>query len=214
MAIANSPAVATPRRPHHRPWQLRADQKRLAQLIPAQGEWTAADYLWLTERTNRLVELADGWIEELPMPTETHQRLSKRLLLLLDAWVGARRGIVLYAPLRVRIAERRFREPDLVALLDAADPRRGDAYWTGADLVVEIASPDNADHDRVTKRAEYAEAGIMEYWIVDPDARTLTVLALEGAAYRDHGLFGFGDMATSPLLTGLEIAVDEVFASS
>jgi len=207
-------AMDKPRQRAGRRWHPRIDQDRLAQLIPEQGQWAAADYLWLTEHTNRLIELADGWIEELPMPTDTHQRISINLILRLHAFLEPSGGIVLHCPLRMRIAERRFREPDLLVLLDAADPRRGDAFWTGADLVVEIVSPDNADHDRVTKRAEYAQAGVAEYWIVDPDARTLTVLALDGEAYREHGRFVTGDTTTSPLLPGLEIAVDEVIAGT
>ena len=43
--------------------------------MPVQGEWTAEAYLWLTRDVRRLVELADGWIEELPMPTDAHQRI-------------------------------------------------------------------------------------------------------------------------------------------
>ena len=67
------------------------------------------------------------------------------------------------------------------------------------------------DHDRVTKRAEYAAAGIEEYWLADPDARTLTVLALDGDRYREHGQFGIGQAATSPLLSELALELAEVF---
>ena len=214
MTIASPPQATKPRpRVRRRAWKLRVEQGRLADLMPAQGEWTADDYLWLTRDTNRLIEWADGWIEELPMPTVTHQRTSKRLLLLLDAWLEARGGVIYYSPLRLRVSETRFREPDLLAFLDATDTRNSDDYWRGADLVVEIISPSNADHDLVTKVVEYAEAGIPEYWIVDTESPSVTVLTLESDAYREHGRFTPGEIATSPLLSGLTVAVAELFAA-
>jgi hypothetical protein len=74
-------------------------------------------------------------------------------------------------------------------LPSAADPRRQNAYWTGADLVIEVVSPDDPQRDLVTKRSEYAQAGIPEYWIVDPQTETITVLRLEDARYVEHGVF-------------------------
>lgn len=186
-------------------------QRQLLELLPPPGAWTAEDYLWLTRDTNQLVELADGRLETLPMPTATHQRVLKRLLLALDAFLLARGGVVLFAPLKLRLAPGRFREPDILVLLQETDPRSGEQFWTGADLVVEILSASNRDHDRVTKRAEYAAAGIAEYWLADPDAQTLTVLTLDGGAYREHGQFGAGEAATSPLLPELMLDVAGVF---
>jgi Uma2 family endonuclease len=59
-------------------------------------------------------------------------------------------------------------------------------------------------------KLEYAAAGIPEYWIVDPEQSTIRVLALDGDKYRLHGEFGRGQKATSVLLAGFEIQVDEV----
>lgn len=208
---AETTTTATSRRPRRKAWRLRVDQSRLAGLLPANGEWTADDYLWLTRDTNRLIEWADGWIEVLPMPTDSHQAILGYLFRTLFEWLSPQGGIIRFRALKVRLDERRFREPDLLVLLDPHDPRRANDDWLGADLVAEILSPSNADHDLVTKRAEYAQAGIPEYWIVDPDGETLTVLTLDGASYREHGRFVRGDAATSPLLPGLAVAVDEVF---
>ncbi len=75
---------------------------------------------------------------------------------------------MLFAPLRLRIREGQFREPDLLLVLDADDSRRQNRYWLGADLVVEVVSPDDPERDTRVKRAEYAEAQIPEYWIAIP----------------------------------------------
>lgn len=64
--------------------------------------------------------------------------------------------------------------------------------------------------DHITKRTEYAEAGIAEYWIVDPTEDTFTVLSLDGDAYREVGVFRRGERASSVLLDGLEVDVTAV----
>ena len=181
------------------------------QLLPRQGAWSEAQYLWLTDHTNRLVEFTDGYIEVLPMPTQKHQAISQVLLLALHAYVQRIGGRVFYGPLRLRVREDKYREPDLLLLLDADDPRGQDRYWLGADLVVEIVSPDNPDRDLVEKRRDYAEANIPEYWIVDPRSETIVVLRLQDGAYVEHGVFGRGARATSALLEGFTVDVDAVF---
>ncbi len=56
-----------------------------------------------------------------------------------------------------------------------------------------------------------AEAGILEYWIVNPENETITILRLEGERYAEHGIFGRGDTASSALLTGFVVHVNAVF---
>jgi Uma2 family endonuclease len=107
-----------------------------------------------------------------------------------------------------------FREPDIVFLR----PERGEWHGQpeGADLVVEVVSEgeENRRRDIEVKRREYARAGIKEYWIVDPENRRVTVLVLDEAAYREHGVFGPGEAATSVLLAGLVVSVAELFAAA
>jgi hypothetical protein len=95
----------------------------VALLFPAQGEWSEDDYLWLTDHTRCLVEFTDGHIEVLPMPTDAHQRIVLFLYRALYACLAAHGlGIVLVAPLRLRVRPGRYREPDLLLLLSANDP--------------------------------------------------------------------------------------------
>ena len=183
----------------------------LHEVLPPQGSWRDEDYLWLTDRCNRLVEFTDGRVQELPMPTFTHQAIALDLYRRLHDFLAPRGGVVMAAALRMRVREGKFREPDVLLLRDRSDPRCRDRYWLGADLVIEVVSPDDPDRDLVEKRADYAEAGIPEYWIVDPRDETITVLALEGGAYRDLGVFGPGDTAESRVLDGFAADVRSVF---
>ena len=66
------------------------------------------------------------------------------------------------------------------------------------DWVCEILSPSNARHDRVTKRRLYAAHGIPHYWLIDPESRTLEVLALDDGAWREVGVFSDGDRLGLP----------------
>ena len=180
-------------------------------LLPQQGQWSEDEYLWLTDHTNRFVEFTDGYIEVLPMPTDEHQTILASLYQVFFAFIQVIGGKVLFAPLRIRIRERKFREPDILLVRDASDPRRQNRFWLGADLVVEIVSPDKPERDLIEKRLEYAEAQILEYWIVDPRDETITVLRLESGTYVEHGVFRRGTLATSVLLEGLTVDVTAVF---
>ena len=183
----------------------------LGEILPRQGCWSDEGYLWLTDHGNRLVEFTDGFVEELPMPTDTHQTILAFLHVLFRAWVQPHGGVVVESPLRMCIREGKFREPDLLLLRDRSDSRRRNRYWLGADLVAEVVSPDDPDRDLVEKRADYAEAGIPEYWIADPRDETLTVLVLRGEAYVEHGRYARGETAASALLEGFAAEVSAVF---
>lgn len=180
-------------------------------LAALQGSWSQDQYLRLTDQTNRFIEYSDGRIEVLPMPTENHQAILEWLFLALRAFVEQRGGKVRFAPLRVLVGEGKFREPDILLLLDARDPRRQNRYWLGADMVVEVVSEDDPERDITIKRIDYATAGIMEYWIVNPLNETITVLQLVEGAYAERGAFDRGEHAGSKLLDGFSVSVNEVF---
>jgi Uma2 family endonuclease len=188
-----------------------ADDDTILDLDPVQGLWTEEQYLRITNYSRRLLEFTDGTLEVLPMPTDRHQVISQYLFLALLEYLRQIGGRVLYAPVRLQIRKGKYREPDLLALLDESDPRRQDAYWLGADLVMEIVSPDDRARDIVAKRSEYAQAKIPEYWIVNPEGETITVLQLAGDHYAEHGVFHRGDTATSTLLAKFAVAVSELF---
>jgi Uma2 family endonuclease len=180
-------------------------------LLPLQGLWTEEQYLKLTDQTNQLIEFTDGYLEGLSMPTRSHQRMLACLYQLFAAFLRLHGGEVLFAPLRLQIRPGKQREPDMLLLLDEHDPRNQNRFWLGADLVVEIVSADNPERDTVDKVADYAEARIPEYWIVNPLNETITVLALAGDVYTTHGVFRRGDRADSPVLAGFAMPVDSVF---
>ena len=103
-----------------------------------------------------MVEFTDGSLEILPAPTEKHQSLLKFVFLAFLGFAEPRGGKVQFAPLRLQIRQGKFREPDLLLLLSADDPRRQDRFWLGADLVLEVVSEEKPERDLVDKRSDYA----------------------------------------------------------
>ena len=179
-----------------------------AQVFPVRFPCTEEEYMALDD--NLLLEYSDGFLEVLPMPTTHHQLILKYIFLMLHDWVVARNlGLVLFAPLRVRLRAGKHREPDLIFMKRENSQRIGNDYWERPDLVMEVVSENNRRHDLVTKRDEYARAGIPEYWIVAPEEATITVFVLRPRrkTYVEHGTFARGDRATSQVLPGFEVDV-------
>lgn len=186
---------------------------QLATLFPAQGHWTEEDYLDFDE--NILLEYADGYVEVLPMPTTSHQTIVLFLLQSLLSHIRPKNlGIALMAPLKLRVATARYREPDVLFLLKKNRQKAQEQFWTGADLLMEVVSPDDPDRDYIRKRRDYAAAGVAEYWIVDPGSQLITILKLVNGRYQKHGVFKSGDSAESALLKDFDVVVDECFASA
>lgn len=185
----------------------------IARLFPYQGEWTEEEYLALD--TNHLIEFDHGYLEVLPMPGILHQRIALYLYRVLWSFVTAHGlGEVLTAPLPVQLWTQKYREPDIIFFDSARRPQSTDKYAIYPDLVMEVVSPDDPDRDYVKKRAEYAQAGIPEYWIVDPLQQRITVLSLADKEYTVFGEFTPGEQAASRLLEGFTVDVAEVFAAA
>jgi len=183
----------------------------LVEILPRQGEWSEEEYLVLTDHRSCLIEFTDGFLEVLPMPTRAHQEILKFLFLAFFHFFEARGGDVLFAPLRLRVRPGKYREPDLLLLLSAADPRGKNRFWEGADIALEIVSDDKPERDLVDKRADYAEAKVPEYWIVNPQNETISVLQLHGDAYDEAGSYRRGELAHSVLRPEFSVAVAAVF---
>ena len=171
----------------------------LEELLPGQGRWSEEEYLVLTEHRGRLVEYTDGFLEVLPMPTDKHQAILGFLFVaFLDSssLVAAKSSS---RPYGFESDEGKFREPDLLLLLSASDPRWQNRFWLGADLALEVVSEDKPERDLVDKRGDYAEGRVPEYWIVNPQTETITVLRLNGEAYEEAGIYRRGESAASVL---------------
>ena len=185
----------------------------LLDVLPAAGEWTEADYYPLSER-GRLVDLSDGNVEVIEVPTDFHQLILLRLSLALQLFVSQHKlGRVRFAPLPVRLWPGKIREPDLMFMSTAHVGRIG-KYWGVPDLAVEILSEGTEFKDRNIKRIEYEQAGVSEYWIIDPEALSVEILSRneQTAGYDTAALLGQDATLTSALFPGFSLALADLFA--
>lgn len=164
------------------------------------------------EREGDRHEIIDGELIVTPAPAPPHQFASRNVFRRLDRHVSrARLGEVLFAPVDIRLTPDIVLIPDIIFIakdrLHIVGPKTVDA---APDLVVEILSPGTRQRDLTVKRDLYARFGVREYWIVDPDRRTVEVLELVGDAYRLVPLLE-GSVIQSRVLPELRLTLEMVF---
>ena len=176
-------------------------------------QMTLAEYRGLEEAVDGIWELVDGVLEQVPPPSYDHQNLIDFLVSMINlfqmglpapiGWAVSGIGVVL--------AEQRAPTPDMVYLRAERGHLIQGSFVEGTpDLIVEALSTDRA-RDLVMKRQWYAEAGIPEYWVLDPAADVLTILELFGDEYVTRATLGHGDTLTTPTIPGFALLLDQLF---
>ncbi len=176
---------------------------------------TYQDYLQLPEGGRW--EVLEGDLRMVPAPGELHQRVSSGLYDALKAFVKQHGlGRVYYAPMDVILAEDSVLQPDLLLIRkDRLSILVPEGVRGAPDLVIEVLSPGpTAARDRGIKRHLYGRYGVQEYWLVDPDARTVEVTVADDGELRTWQVFRAGDRVQSPLLPGFELVLEELFTES
>lgn len=138
--------------------------------------WTLDELHSLPDDGNTY-ELVRGALFVTPAPTPTHETVCVRLRRILDRYVESEKLGVVYTPRAVLRFQDSEVEPDLMV----REPHTGDSStWSSApipSLVVEVTSPTTRRRDLNEKRDLYMDAGVSEYWIVDPERRAFIVIA-------------------------------------
>ena len=161
-------------------------------------------------------ELIDGELRMPAAPNLRHQDIKGNIYSPLRQHVRERDlGGVWMAPMDVVLDPARplVLQPDLAFVLRERLRIARDKIYGAPDLVVEILSPSGGLFDRTEKAAFYAQYGVREYRLVDPDSETVEVRRLEPQGYETVGVFRRGQALRSILLPGLRLSVDDIFAS-
>jgi Uma2 family endonuclease len=180
--------------------------------------WRWVEGLSWRERTKRW-ELLDGRIVMSPPAKWRHSGVSVTLTALLHQHVQARRlGIVFDSNGGFDLPSGDTVAPDVSFVTTARfratpPPKDHEKAFLHAvpSLVVEVLSPSTCKRDRTEKAQIYARCGVEEYWIVDPDLRTVSVRTLEGDRYAEGPSIVRGRIRSS-VLPKLRITIDDVFA--
>ena len=180
-------------------------------MILAEPKKTVADYMALPVEHG--VELIEGRFMMSPAPRYRHQRLVAGFTSALHQY-GNRtgRGEVLPSPIDVVLAPDMVLQPDLIFIFNENRRIITERIEGAPDLVVEILSPSSTDRDLFVKREIYARFGVREYWIVDPDGRTIEVLELRGSKFELAAIFEEKDILSTPLFPDLALNLAGLWA--
>jgi Uma2 family endonuclease len=182
--------------------------------------YTYADLLEWDESLR--AEIIDGEVFLMSPPARIHQEISRELFGPLYTFLKGKPCKAYTGPFGVRLfpkddlSDDTVVEPDIVVVCDPS--KLDDRGCNGApDLVIEIISPSNTQHDRIVKFRKYLAAGVREYWIVDPDQKTVEVHILnerdplEPPQYVTT-VYDTADEAPVSVLPGCSIKLRDVFA--
>jgi Uma2 family endonuclease len=174
---------------------------------------TTNEYLYDTEESNRIRELAVGRLLEPPAPFFSHQAIVLRVARLIADHAEPRMlGRVAIAPVDVVLDRERalVLQPDVLFVATERLAIIRDQVWGAPDLVAEVMSPGTERRDRIQKLAWYRQHGVRECWLIDPRQELVTVIDLTGALPLQRTARG-GDAIQSSVLPALEATAAAVF---
>ena len=188
--------------------------------LPAEKRrYTFADCLTWGE--NERIEIINGEAYMMAPPSRVHQEISTELVRQLANFLEGKRCRVYPAPFGVRLFEvdrdtpddvDTIVEPDISVVCDKS--KLDDHGCKGApDMVVEILSPSTQRHDRLVKLGLYQRAGVREYWIVNPEDRTVQVMLQDGNGILQlHEVYDRQGVARVNVLDGCFVELSKVFS--
>ena len=154
-------------------------------------------------------EIIDGEHHVNPAPNIQHQRIVKRIVRALLPFEDAGLGEVLFAPSDVVLSEMDIVQPDVLFVVTSRSHIIAEKHVKGApDLAVEVLSPFNRPHDERVKLQTYERLGVGEYWIVDPEAGTVTVYRRRADRFVR---IDAADPVTTPLLPNFALPLRDLF---
>lgn len=185
--------------------------------LPQEKKYTYADLMSWNDDTR--YELIEGTPVMMSPPLRIHQKIFRQLFLQIGNYLDGKRCEVYPAPFGVRLFEcdgdlpedvDTLVEPDISVI---CDPGKLDRYGCkGApDLVIEILSPSNRKHDKLTKLYLYQRAGVKEYWIVDPDRKHVLVHTLDEGKYPSPEVYTAKDKVPVGVLEDCAVDLASVF---
>lgn len=187
--------------------------------LPAKkARYTFADCLTWGE--NERIEIINGEAVMMAPPSRVHQKISGEIFRQLANYLEGKKCEAYPAPFGVRLFEQAgdtpedvdtMVEPDISVVCDRS--KLDEHGCKGApDLVVEILSPSSLRHDQLVKLGLYQSAGVREYWIVNPEDKTIRVMLLNSGILQPHEVYTQSDIARVNVLEGCFIDLSKVFS--
>lgn len=182
---------------------------------PLQPRVSAED--WASMPEEEKFELVAGELEAEEVPDYVHEVIVAWLIRVLGGWVCPRGGFIAASEARFILSPEQGRKPDVSVFLPggARPPRRGPVRIP-PDLAVEVISPRARDvrRDRIDKHDAYARFGVRQYWLVDPEARTLEIWRLNERGTYERLVGAAAGAVVVEGLDGLVVDLDALWAET
>lgn len=181
--------------------------------LPKEQIYTSKDYWNLPE--GERAELINGKFYAMSPPSRIHQKLSTKLCSVLDSYITSRKGEceVYHAPFAVNLdaEDKNWVEPDISVICDKN--KLTDSGCLGApDLIIEVVSPSSRKMDYVLKNALYDQAGVKEYWVVDP-SKSFTIVYYYQAEDFSPTIIPFDHQLNCGIFEDLKIRISDLLES-
>jgi Uma2 family endonuclease len=170
---------------------------------------TADDFLALPESKCHY-ELVNGIVTMSPSPSLRHQEIMGTILVQVATFLHGRSLGTAVHDIDVRFDVDLVYRPDIIYLSAEKAARCRDRVTEIPDLIVEIISPDSRRYDHETKKHDYERFGVQEYWLIDPETRTLTFYRRQ--ANRFVPVAAVGDRIASSVISGFELDLAPICA--
>ena len=171
---------------------------------------SAADYVKLPEGPPQ--QLIQGEIIMSPSPSSTHQYICIELATILKNHVTTNGiGYIFTAPLDVYFTEEDVYQPDIIFISNEQKKIIKQKIEGVPDLVIEVLFPSNAYYDLTHKKNIYEETGVKEFWLVDPDEKTVEIYENTNGTFMLFSKAKKSGTVSSKLLNGLNIEIEKLF---
>lgn len=186
--------------------------------LPQEQRYSYADLLEWDD--NVRYELYSGVPVVLASPSDTHQDIAGEIYFQLKSYLRGKQCKVYYAPFDVRLFEQEgdhprdvdfVLQPDLLVICDKNKVDRHGVHGA-PNLVVEVLSPATARYDKIIKLNLYQQAGVPEYWVVDPVSRSVSVYILTNGIYHSPLVYNSDSSAPVGILDNCKIDLSLVFS--
>jgi Uma2 family endonuclease len=176
------------------------------------------EFLQMDKENEHRLEYFNGEVVYLESPSVEHQRVLLNIAAEFRNYFRGKPCEAFISPLDLWLINKEKAlnvkvQPDLMVICDKAGLKEN-AYYGVPALIIEIISPSNKNHDRIRKYSTYMEFGINEYWMVNPELKTVEVYVLEENEYKQAAIYKGSDCAASQTFNELKICLEEIFPSN
>ena len=175
------------------------------------------EFMEIYEKSELRMEFIDGQIIILDSPSFRHQEISGRLFIIFSQFLKSKKCKVIFAPFDVHFYKPEIKDPDVCQpdLLIACDTdekiNEKGRYMGTPSLVVEILSPSTCSKDMVKKLNTYMLSGVKEYWVIDPEQKTIIIYGFNNVQIAGFFIYKNDETAASSAFEGLVAPLSEIF---